>query len=105
MIDYQQLEQDQLRNLHYQLHRDSMSTPATFHIDDKVTVRVPVRLPGRSSAWVFPFGALGEALDTQGRPITPGIQLWIECVGVERATVREADGNRFEVDVSNLIAW
>lgn len=77
----------------------------TFKTDDKVTVRVPCRLPVRSGSWVFPFGALGEALDTQGRQITPGIQLWVECLGVERLTVREADGNRFEVDVSNLEAW
>lgn len=74
---------------------------STFKVDDKVTVRVPCRLPGDRQ-----WGSLScnDAQNT-GREITPGIQLWIEVVGVERATVREADGNRFEVDLSNLAAW
>ena len=83
----------------------------TFKTDDKVTVRVPVRLPAPAiGPWTPPFGALDEGEpEPRGRQITPGIQLWVEDFvldeGIERLTVREADGNRFEVDASNLEAW
>jgi len=75
-----------------------MTTP--FKIGDKVTLRVPVRLPSRM-VWLEELGPV----ESLGREIVPGLQLWIELVGVERATVSDTDGTRFEVDLSNLVAW